>query len=177
MAKSWYEVSNEDIANNEFNEAFARASMNPHSDEFLPQHSAQTYSCSWLSAFDLISPDRPQDQFEWCIIVWAASNRVTKLAQSKGLDIKCIRYEHLVSEKEKYILKVFDYLGIDQNLVREALAATERDSHQGTKISHEIWKTKKLWVRSEELIRKCDRMLLCLGYPGLESDFILPNTL
>ena len=177
VAKSWYDVSNEDIVNSEFKEAFARAGLHPHSNEFLARHSAQSYTFSWLDALDLISPDRPEDQFEWCVIAWVSANRAAKIAQSKGLNVKGIRYESLISEKEKYVLRVFDYLGIDQSLVQAALGALERDSQEDNKLSHEVRKTKRSWPGSKKSIEKCNRMLSRLGYPSLESDFIMPNTL
>ena len=177
VCKSWYDVGNEDVVNSEFNEVFARASLCPHSSKFLLRHSVLTYAYSWLDAFDLISPDRPEDQFEWCVVTWAASNRATKLAQSKGIDIKCIRYESLVSQKDNFVLRVSDYLGINQSLVLDALRAMKRDSQEHHPYNHEMRKTKRGWVGSKESIEKCDRMLLCLGYPSLRSEFFMPRTL
>lgn len=176
VSKSWYEVIAESTTDSGLDEAFTRASAHPHSTEFIHEYAVQTTTYSWLNALDLIPPDRPQDQFEWCIITWAASKRVTKLAQSKGIDIKCICYESLVSEKDNYILKIFEYLGIDQNLVQNVLGALERDSQQDNQYSHEAQKKKPRQVGSKESINRCDRILSRLGNPILKTDFIMPNT-
>ena len=68
VSKSWYEVIAESTTDSGLDEAFTRASAHPHSTEFIHEYAVQTTTYSWLNALDLIPPDRPQDQFEWCII-------------------------------------------------------------------------------------------------------------
>ena len=88
-----------------------------------------------------------------------------------------MKYECIIENKETYIRRLFDYLGIDQQWVATGLKATETDSQADTFLSHEVRKFSKHWTRTDEAVRRGNLILNGMGYPDLDADFVFENTL
>lgn len=155
---------------------FERAGNQFFWSEYYMRNIAGAYTMSWPDTVAAIRQTPPTDIFEWFVAVWCSLNSIA-LKNIHKYDIKCIKFEHFQSDKKSSIDKVFRYLDIDQSLAASALQSVERDSQANTYISHKERAKSKMWQRIEESVKRCNRILQTLGFPDIDSDFTMPNTL
>ena len=119
--------------------------LNPRRrSEYLIRETYAFYTQSWSQWAAFLERVQPENLFEWFLLLWCSLNHGVRLAQEAGVKVKFVKYEDFQENKETCIRKVFDYLGVDQNLVPLAMDATQADSQTGTLLSHEMRKKRAL---------------------------------
>ena len=91
--------------------------------------------------------------------------------------MKYVKYQNFQENKETWIRKVFDYLGVDPSFVPLAMDATKADSQTGTVIAHEERRQNRHWIRTEESVNQCNQILQFMRFSDLDADFVFENTL
>ena len=115
--------------------------------------------------------------FEWSLLQRAARITAIKEHQASGIPIKCVKYEDLVADARSVISSVFDYIGISVDLVEIGQKAMELDSQAGLAFSRENRVRHEDWVRTEEAIRRCNKLHRFFKLPELDEEFTMPDTL
>ena len=156
---------------------FGRALDIRHRSEYIALDVFSLYTQSLFKSMENLDTFRPQGLFEWYLFLWCSFNDGIRDAERDGIVVKYLKYESLMEDKETYIRKLFDYLGICQDQVSVALEATEVDSQAGTFLSHETRKNNKRWIRTDENARRATSILNTMGYPDLDTDLTFENTL
>lgn len=177
-ARSWY---NSIIAKEEkalpVDYAYNRI-LNPNSrNEYLVSEIFALYTQRLATSIEAVNVLRPKGLFEWYIFLWCSKNSTVRISERNGIEVKCLRYECLLENKEKYIRKLFQYLDIYNEWVSTAVKATDQDSQSGIFLSHSERQANMKWKRTEEAVKRANQILSGLGYPGVDSDFKFENTL
>ena len=122
--------------------------------------------------------EAPYDQFEGFVMSWCSTTTFMRNAQQNGIPISGVKYEKMKENEKRYIQDVFEHLGIDVFFVDRALQASSVDSQAGIWFSKENRKKHNHhWTRTKQGEERATRMLNYFGFPDLDADYTLPNTI
>ena len=122
--------------------------------------------------------EAPYDQFEAFVMFWCSTTTSIRNAQQNGIPIYGVKYEKMKEDEKRYVQDVFEHLGIDVSFVDRAMQALSVDSQTGLWFSKENRKKHNHhWTRTKEGEERATRMLNYFGFPDLDADYTLPNTI
>ena len=150
--------------------------MSPNSEPFskdpaATRHRAQfTMGCMTEFVRTLIATVRPQSLMEWYTLQW--SIRIHFLSDQLGKKLFSIKYESFMENRSETLSKLFDYLEVDKRGLDIALKSLEFDSQEGTFLSKKARQNNSDWIRTEETVARCNRILKAFNLPDFDSDFV-----
>lgn len=111
--------------------------------------------------------------FEWFVLLWAAKVKMAQKCRESGIRMKPAKYEHLQKDPKRTIHEIFAYLKLSDEHLDVACKAMELDSQAGLFFSQQNKTTHDSWVRTDDAVERCSRLLRVFGLPDLESDFLM----
>lgn len=135
------------------------------------------YTQSWPESIDILQQVGPEGLFEWFLVIWCTFNCRIRAAKESGTKIACIKYEDMQHDNEGVIKKLFNHLEIDPTLFEVATEATRSDSQSNTFLSRDKRIGNRCWVRTTESDKRSNTILAKMGFPNLDGDFLLEDTL
>ena len=173
-AKSWCNISPQSA---EVQYRYERMLDTDHRDEYLLREILSGYTQCLPKYVIAVEKFRPESFFEWYLLLWCSFSDAIYESREDGIDVKYLKYESLIENKETYIRKLFDFLSINQEWVTVALQATETDSQAGMFLGREARRKNRRWERTDEAVRRANAILAEMGYPDVDTDFTFENTL
>ena len=148
-------------------------------DDYYQRFWVYCHCQPWIysKSLDTIDLVLPKNQFEWYLVMRCSITHSIRAAQDRGIDIKCIKYDHMLKNPRETITAVFDYIGIDRCLVECALRSASQDSQKGMSFSQDNSVKRKPWVVSAESMKRCLKIVQFFGHSELEFDMEMPSTL
>ncbi len=108
-------------------------------------------------------------------ITWLSIMKAYSRLYRKGIAIKAVRYEDIISQPRELVSELFSYCGIPEACLEAGLKALERDSQAGTRLARSVAR-KKQW-QMKDIKMEHVRIILEMQPEICRPDYIMPGTI
>lgn len=119
-----------------------------------------------------------QSRLAFSTIVWASSIMMYRDIRAQGVEFVGVRYEDLISDPTYAVSRIFEYVGLSQDLVEQAVKeGMSKDSQRESPLSRDKLSQHTNEEYTEEIAAHCDATCDKFNLPKLEEACILEGTI